>query len=609
MWGLADCKLFSLLQLATVVHHGEVRVNGDLLVNVVRAFGDVPAAEQLLRKRNLDSCIQSRPPVASHHISAQLYHVDVLFAIATQLVGVFVDRAVWADMRNDFILNAVNDAASQPAQPQAVNEPVEAPVACADAPDALAPEACDSAGVESLEGRLRLAQMQAAKLQRALSVSKQRLKKSNTSVIYWKKISDRVRAKVETQKQEAVVSKFKRGPAGRYFTGRGGLCMAARRCVGNIAAQNLGLVLGVDLHPKTIGRWELRLRASLLACMRRFHRDMCATISEPTVCTAPGLKIGMHGIRADATTAKVWQHGKIHVTEVQSVYVTRNIYVESSWEQVRASMVEKKMLSDLQQVGPGSSSARGMLGMTEKQVQSLALHVPWVPQTTLAQLALEGPVDPPCQIEFEDRPCDLDAAMAAHLAVVPVAVVPVAQGLQAPQTPQSPEGLRETIPLTLHWWYVTTDAGSDIAAGRRRLASQIAPVENAALFDIDCLSHQFQLITKRQLFVMDDVVRTLKPPCGLYRYYSSLAMIFHVWRDNARDIFARWCGEFGCASAITSCSKVPPRPIAGLGRERDTCRVLRPNARAGGPRSGSDQVARSAIRLGSSRPIQAIGPI
>ena len=55
----------------------------------------------------------------------------------------------------------------------------------------------------------------------------------------------------------SALSGGKRGKASRYFSLEGGLMLAVRARVGNATSATLGIVLGVDVHGTTIGRYEV----------------------------------------------------------------------------------------------------------------------------------------------------------------------------------------------------------------------------------------------------------------------------------------------------------------------------------------------------------------
>jgi hypothetical protein len=56
------------------------------------------------------------------------------------------------------------------------------------------------------------------------------------------------------------------------------------------------------------------------------------------------------------------------------------------------------------------------------------------------------------------------------------------------------------------------------------------------------------------------------------RYYSSLASLMHVLRDNAREMYDAWMRKFGIKEvARSNIYRVPPRPISGRWGRKTAC--------------------------------------
>ena len=61
-------------------------------------------------------------------------------------------------------------------------------------------------------------------------------------------------------------------------------------------------------------------------------------------------------------------------------------------------------------------------------------------------------------------------------------------------------------------------------------------------------------------------------PGARMRYYSTLATIMHVWRDNAVDLFLCWVAEYTARSAHDcGVHAVPPRSISGRRGQKSAC--------------------------------------
>ena len=120
-------------------------------------------------------------------------------------------------------------------------------------------------------------------------------------------------------------------------------------------------------------------------------------------------------------------------------------------------------------------------------------------------------------------------------------------------------------------WCVTTDAGSDVSHSRRLLEAAISGTIFKVMFGMDCLYHQFHLITLGLLYGLDTFIM----PCFGFesppRYYTIMASTMHVWRDNCKDIFEAWCSMYGPVEAQRCAASVPPRPISGRWGRKAQC--------------------------------------
>eukprot|EP00959_Pyramimonas_sp_CCMP1952_P411401 8620859-Pyramimonas_sp.AAC.1 len=113
---------------------------------------------------------------------------------------------------------------------------------------------------------------------------------------------------------------FKRGKADRYMTLGGGLSLALRRATGNTSASSLTWTLQMDVSGKTVIRYEVLLRASLVAASLSFHqqhqRDLRFFANDPNHGGAWCFEV--HVLRGDATNAAIWQRQKIRCSEMES---------------------------------------------------------------------------------------------------------------------------------------------------------------------------------------------------------------------------------------------------------------------------------------------------
>ena len=100
--------------------------------------------------------------------------------------------------------------------------------------------------------------------------------------------------------------------------------------------------------------------------------------------------------------------------------------------------------------------------------------------------------------------------------------------------------------LNAQVWIATTDKGGDVAAARAQMQQDLEPFATKLMFDGVCLAHQYQILVFLILYLMDKVIA---PAMGSeLKYYSTLASIFHVWRDNAAGILWQWIGLYGAES-------------------------------------------------------------
>lgn len=157
----------------------------------------------------------------------------------------------------------------------------------------------------------------------------------------------------------------------RYFSGKGGLFLAAKRALSNAAAQSIGLTMGVDCHGTTVARWEITLRATMVAAFRfwqRGHEDDMDNVA-PWECG--GFRLRFRRIRCDATNTGVYKKAKLHVNEVMLGYITRPVRRETPWPAILEEFNGncRTILGDLQMIR-GTDTGVGMVGMLEKQLSA-----------------------------------------------------------------------------------------------------------------------------------------------------------------------------------------------------------------------------------------------
>ena len=96
---------------------------------------------------------------------------------------------------------------------------------------------------------------------------------------------------------------------------------------------------------------------------------------------------------------------------------------------------------------------------------------------------------------------------------------------------------------------VTTDAGSDIHSARGDMRQATANDLQSLFMDGDCLAHQSDIMDRDILYSMQDVLTLaftlLDPNFTKFKYYSELATIMHLIRDNADNLFSACCSKLG----------------------------------------------------------------
>ena len=125
----------------------------------------------------------------------------------------------------------------------------------------------------------------------------------------------------------------------------------------------------------------------------------------------------------------------------------------------------------------------------------------------------------------------------------------------------------------LELWVCTTDAGPDVSTCRQLAQQEMAADPRKIMFDGDCLSHQYHIITKSILWSIEEfIMPSFGGEWASCRYYTTLASLLHVWRDNAANIFCAWVAKHTAADAIQqNVHRVAPRPISGRWSRKGEC--------------------------------------
>eukprot|EP00959_Pyramimonas_sp_CCMP1952_P242803 5075253-Pyramimonas_sp.AAC.1 len=104
---------------------------------------------------------------------------------------------------------------------------------------------------------------------------------------------------------DEMLANGKRGKRQRYFSVKGGLTHALRRCNSRTAAIAYGLSVRSDISHATLGRWERTAHAALVSAFSASQKLARSQIYHDNQDSSwsPGLRVVVHRLRADATNA------------------------------------------------------------------------------------------------------------------------------------------------------------------------------------------------------------------------------------------------------------------------------------------------------------------
>ena len=218
----------------------------------------------------------------------------------------------------------------------------------------------------------------------------------------------------------------------------------------------------------------------------------------------------IHAIRSDATNSSVWHSSKLFGMELVTTYVRSTSGITDGATFLERSRT-RGQFADPQRVA--DSTAAGTHAMLRKQLQGLGVPV-WERKLAAEQQGQAAPTGP-------------DAAPLAS-------------------------------PLRL--WLITSDGGSDQMKFRRVMKLETETNGSAIVVDATCVLHSGALVFRSGLVLIDNWLQRVGAP---FKYYSSLAKLMHIWRDNARQVFLSWLARFGAVEAVRHAKRMPPRCIAG----------------------------------------------
>jgi hypothetical protein len=270
------------------------------------------------------------------------------------------------------------------------------------------------------------------------------------------------------------------------LTDVGGLSLAIRRVISSAASVGFGLCIGMDIHRTTICYWERRLRAALLAAYRAWALANYMAM-EALQLADPGLRIIIHGVRGDATNAKLWQECKVHVVWCECGFSLEEIIATTSMEAIREGMDRKDILAELQVLDkkdPTTPPGLHLLGCIEKQLESCGMRLSWKMGDNLQSI-----LD---QLELGEA--QILTSLFDEPGHGPEPSTEIAKAADDSASASAP-GLLPVIPrhklseaVTLRAWPVTTDDGSDEKASRERINSALAALPHDASSIVDASS-------------------------------------------------------------------------------------------------------------------------
>ena len=358
------------------------------------------------------------------------------------------------------------------------------------------------------------------------------------------------------------------------LTTHGAYHLIARRSLSCASARGVGFLLARDLHHQTICRWEIRMRAALNAAARHFFAKQVYQAATHIATGAPGMCIMITQFRADATNSAVWQKCKLHTTEVE-ICSTGPVHDDTSWEDTLSTLQEQRLLGDLQIVKDGTIA--GTLGCIRKQLASVGACA----ADPSHRLALPD-AHPAALLDLCDRVVGPSAQPDPPEPLALADAVDEADEISGPAAPSAPSNEHEqeqshrsepsalAIPAAdlgvsnfaaIQMWLCCTDAGNDAKGSREFLVKMTAHNPQVIVWEMNCWCHQFQLIVKADLAMMDQLFTS---ELGVdYSAYASLSKTMLLWRGRSNNMFLEFCRLYGAKEAMEVARCIPPKCIRG----------------------------------------------
>ena len=122
----------------------------------------------------------------------------------------------------------------------------------------------------------------------------------------------------------------------------------------------------------------------------------------------------------------------------------------------------------------------------------------------------------------------------------------------------------DTAETPLEVYCIITDEGGDVARMKQLVLCELDNDPNKFAFVGPCFAHQYSLIV---WCLLSGIEEFLLPAFGnvgdnAWKYYTSLASLLHIWRDNASEIYSCWKKEYPQSVQKAGVWRVPPKPIS-----------------------------------------------
>ena len=261
-----------------------------------------------------------------------------------------------------------------------------------------------------------------------------------------------------TLKDEAAL--VHRGRQGRYYTPYGGLRMAAKRSASNAAAKYFGVATETDVSHVTVTKWEITLRASMVAASRKWHAEQRGAIADAAVeilqageaLARPVVTYSLNVMRGDAS--RVPRYGKVHIQEVGAGCVVEPVDDSQTWESVYERLSYRKDMGDLQRCS--SSTVSATHAITLKQYKSIAQHI-WTDRVVDLRprmFALSGATEAVAALDSLAKPspaapaalpCPPSSTSSSHGPLPLPSLVPAIHAAVVPSSSTSSDSIMATL--------------------------------------------------------------------------------------------------------------------------------------------------------------------